>query len=193
MENPKFNLGCAKWCEHARDCLGYDPKAMDLEGEGEASLVERLIVALKEELKGEAGGLTHAIRALEFAREILRREVGNPKTTLIASLLHDLAVREAHVGRAGEPPRARRIMEEAGLPGSTIEDVCRLVGCEHSRDALETPESRIAWDADRLAHFAGEDEDFSEGDASAYIEKRFRTEAGKDLARREWDRKVGSS
>ncbi|MHC4599829.1 MAG: HD domain-containing protein, partial [Planctomycetota bacterium] len=25
VENPKFNLGCAQWCEHAKDCLGYDP------------------------------------------------------------------------------------------------------------------------------------------------------------------------
>jgi hypothetical protein len=26
IRNPKITLGCAQWCEHVAQCLGYDPK-----------------------------------------------------------------------------------------------------------------------------------------------------------------------
>ena len=25
MQNPRLNQGCASWCEHAEECLGYGP------------------------------------------------------------------------------------------------------------------------------------------------------------------------
>ena len=30
VENPKLRLGCAQWCEHAKECLGFDP--VEVEG-----------------------------------------------------------------------------------------------------------------------------------------------------------------
>jgi len=26
IQNPRLNQGCANWCEHAGECLGFDPK-----------------------------------------------------------------------------------------------------------------------------------------------------------------------
>lgn len=26
VQNPRLTMGCAQWCEHAEECLGYDPK-----------------------------------------------------------------------------------------------------------------------------------------------------------------------
>ena len=25
IQNPRLSTGCAEWCEHAKECLGYDP------------------------------------------------------------------------------------------------------------------------------------------------------------------------
>ncbi len=25
IQNPKLKLGCAAWCEHAKECLGFEP------------------------------------------------------------------------------------------------------------------------------------------------------------------------
>ncbi len=25
VQNPRMTVGCAGWCEHAKECLGYDP------------------------------------------------------------------------------------------------------------------------------------------------------------------------
>ena len=64
IENPKFNLGCARWCEHARECLGYDPKAMDLEGEGGETRVDRILEALRERFGDGSDAVTRAVHAL---------------------------------------------------------------------------------------------------------------------------------
>ena len=36
--NPRVSLGCAKWCEHARECLGFDPETVSVQRSGEESL-----------------------------------------------------------------------------------------------------------------------------------------------------------
>jgi hypothetical protein len=28
VTNPKMSLGCAQWCEHAKECFGFDPKVL---------------------------------------------------------------------------------------------------------------------------------------------------------------------
>jgi hypothetical protein len=79
-------------------------------------------------------------------------------------------------------------MESAGVRDRTADDVCRLVGCEHSADALEAPESRAAWDADRLAQLRDLAE-VPDGEAlDTFLEVRFKTGTGRDIARRELER-----
>ncbi|MCX5858726.1 MAG: HD domain-containing protein [Proteobacteria bacterium] len=34
VQNPRISLGCAQWCEHAKECLGYDPKESREQGAG---------------------------------------------------------------------------------------------------------------------------------------------------------------
>jgi hypothetical protein len=56
--NPKVSLGCAQWCAHAVQCLGYDPKkAADPASAGaapEISLADRVIEAMKREFSGRS-------------------------------------------------------------------------------------------------------------------------------------------
>ena len=28
VQNPRLSVGCGQWCEHAKECLGYDPAAI---------------------------------------------------------------------------------------------------------------------------------------------------------------------
>ena len=39
ITNPRLSLGCAQWCQYAKECLGYDPKKF-VAGQG-ASLADR--------------------------------------------------------------------------------------------------------------------------------------------------------
>ncbi|MBN2159160.1 MAG: hypothetical protein JW807_07175 [Spirochaetes bacterium] len=34
VRNPRLTMGCAAWCRHARECLGYDPKEKKNESDG---------------------------------------------------------------------------------------------------------------------------------------------------------------
>jgi hypothetical protein len=193
VENPKFNLGCAQWCEHAKDCLGYDPKETEIGGEGGETLVDTLIERLKGLLEGQPGRLSRSLRSMEFAREILREEKADPRVTLLAALLHDVGVAQAGAREAGEgaeeKPLARTLMEEAGVHWSTVDRVCRLVGCEHGSDGLATPEARVAWDADSLAGWFAPDGEASLDEVEGWIDRRLHTGAGKALARRELARR----
>jgi len=191
VANPKFNLGCAQWCEHAKECLGYDPKAVDAELAQGETLVGRIVEILKTEYGEGSDTVSHAVRAQEYAKEIMRTEEGDPVVVLLAALLHDVGVREAQTGKGREgPPEARRILEEAGVHFTVVEDVCKSVGCEHGADAPDTPEARIAGDADRLAQLRQTAIALEPGLEDAWVEKRFHTEGGKNLARRELARNV---
>ena len=187
VENPKFNLGCARWCEHAKDCLGYDPKQTEIEGGEGESLVDRLVERLKGELSTDPGRFRRAVAALEYAREILRQEPGDPRIVLLASLLHEIGVadRSRREGDAEEAPFARRILEGAGVHWSVVDRVCRLVGCEHGADGLDTPEAKAAWDADSMAGMFGGEDHPDEPALASLIEKRFKTRTGREIALRE--------
>ena len=48
VQNPKLSMGCAQWCEHAKECLGFDPKEMKSGDSFEASPADKLIKAVKK-------------------------------------------------------------------------------------------------------------------------------------------------
>jgi DNA-directed RNA polymerase subunit RPC12/RpoP len=188
--NPKVSLGCAQWCEHAKECLGYDPKE-HAEESGQISLVDQLIAAMKTEFGGDNRRITHALRVLEYAKEILRTEQGNPRVVFAAAVLHDIGIQEAerkHGSSAGKyqeiegPPIAKRIMTAIGLDDDSIEHVCRIVGSHHSAVDIDTIEFRILWDADWLVNIADE---YVGGDPDRLrniVSKVFKTETGRKMA-----------
>ncbi len=191
IHNPKLSLGCAQWCEHAQECLGFDPKTMSSEDPDEESLVDRLIAAMKKEFGDDQKRITHALSVLEKAQELLGKEGGDPRVVLTAAILHDIGIQEAerkHGSSAGKyqeiegPPIARRIMEELNLDESTIEHVSRIVGSHHSARDIDTLEFRIIWDADWLINIPDEFPDADSDELSRKIEKIFKTSAGKKKA-----------
>ncbi len=133
VRNPKLNLGCAQWCEHAKECLGYDPKELELPEGDAAPLVERLLGALKSELSSQ--GFAEAVARLEHAKTLMRAEGGQPRLLLPAALVASLSAQEA-----------AQLLKDQGLDGQSVEDVLELLEAEP-----QSLEARILADATTLA------------------------------------------
>ena len=191
VSNPKLSLGCAQWCEHAEQCLGFDPRKVQIEEYAEESLADQLIAAMKAELGDDQPRVTHALRVLEAAQEILRGEAANPRIVVAAALLHDIGIQEAerrHGSAAPKfqelegPPIARRILEALDFAGLDIQAICRTVGSHHSARDAAGPEFDVVWDADWLVNLPDEAGDKHGHDLRAFIDKVFRSATGRAMA-----------
>jgi hypothetical protein len=50
VRNPRLSMGCAQWCSHAKECLGYDPSESGRSGTASApSIADCIIETLKNE------------------------------------------------------------------------------------------------------------------------------------------------
>lgn len=191
--NPKLSAGCAQWCEHAKACLGFDPKDQQADSGVGPSLVACLIEAVKREFGDDQKRIDHALAVLNHARELLAGEPGEPRVVLAAALLHDIGIREAerkygsanavHQEREG-PPIAARILKNLDLDPQAIDHVCRIIGSHHSGRGIDTPEFRILWDADWLVNLPDVYPDATAADLAKHIDRLFKTETGKKKARR---------
>jgi len=187
VRNPKIDLGCAKWCKYAEQCLGYVPQV----DEAEDSICDHLIAAMKDVFRDDERRIKYAIQVLEYAEDILSAEEGNPLVVKAAAILHDIGIPEAerkHGSSAGRyqeiegPPVARFIMEDLGLDDAVVDHVCRIVGSHHSAKDTDTPEFRIVWDADWLVNMAEEWAGKDLHELAALIERTFRTPTGRAIA-----------
>jgi DNA-directed RNA polymerase subunit RPC12/RpoP len=190
VANPRFDMGCAKWCKFAKDCVGVQA-AM---AAGVAGLPrEKLIAEMRKVFGADERRIGHALRVLGFAEEILSAEGGNPLVVMAAAILHDIGIHEAerkHGSAAGPhqeaegPPIARRILEGLGFDAAAIDPVCRIVANHHSARDIDTPEFRIIWDADWLVNLPEEHRDLDAERLAAFIERVFKTATGRGIARR---------
>jgi len=193
IQNPKVSLGCAQWCDHAKECLGFDPKEVQMADTQELSLVDKLIGEIKKEFDGDQKHITHSLLVFDRAQELMRREEADPRVVVAAALLHDIGVPAAErkhsssEGRFQEvegSPIARRILEEIGMDEPTIEHVCQIVRSHHSADEIDTTEFRIVWDADRLEEAPDGLLEQSPERLKGIIDQVFKTETGKQHAYR---------
>ncbi|MEW5735750.1 MAG: HD domain-containing protein [Thermodesulfobacteriota bacterium] len=195
--NPKLNLGCATWCEHAKECLGYDPKEKYGDAEqGQEALVDRLIGEMKRTFGKDEERIAHALRVLENAKAILKETPGaDPKVVFAAALLHDIGIQEAerkHGSNAGRfqemegPAIAEPIMKGLKLDPATIDHVVKIIANHHSARDIDTIEFRILWDADVIVNIPDEHADKTGEDMARFIEKVLHTDAGKKIARQKY-------
>lgn len=155
IRNPRIDLGCAKWCKYAAQCLGHTPSG----DTAEESVCDLLVSAMRDEFGKDRSRVEHALRVLAYAEDILAVEGGTPLVVKAAAILHEAAIHDA-----------RRIMADTGLDETTIERVGEVIAIHRNGEESGTVESRILWDADRLA-----DMPRSAGQA-------FRTETGRAMA-----------
>ena len=91
VRNPRIDLGCAKWCKSAKECLGVMLEAPD----SAASVRERVIAAMRGTFGDDGRRIEHALRVLEFAERILVTETADPVVVKAAAVLHDIGIHEA--------------------------------------------------------------------------------------------------
>ncbi|MBI2505217.1 MAG: HD domain-containing protein [Candidatus Latescibacteria bacterium] len=190
IQNPKISLGCARWCAYAKECLGFDPKTLQLSDSAEVSLTDKLVEAVKAEFGKAQDHITHSLLVLDLAQDLMRREGGDPRVVLAASLLHDVGIPAAEhkygtadgaQQEAEGPPVARRILEGLGFEEEAIAQVCRIVGSHHRGD-LDTPEFRVVWDADHLMEVPAGFRSLNRNRLRAIIDRVFRTASGRQRA-----------
>lgn len=186
--NPKLDLGCAKWCAQAADCLGFTPSVGAAD-----SLADQIIQEMRLVFGGDHDRINHALEVLGHAELLLSGEPADPLVVKAAAILHDIGIQEAerkHGSSAGPyqelegPSIARVILEKLQVDAQRVDHICRIVGSHHSAKDIDSLEFRILWDADRLANMGEECPNPDPATAESYIQRMFRTEAGRAVATR---------
>ncbi len=188
VRNPRIDLGCAKWCRYAKECLGQLPQEQD----AARYLCDRLIEKMKAYFGGDQRRIDHALKVLQYADAIMKSEKDLSAIVVrAAAILHDIGIHEAerrHGSTAGKyqelegPPIARKILEELQVEPSIIDHVCRIIANHHSARDIDTPEFRVVWDADWLVNIPEEFDLNDRQRIARLIEKVFKTEAGEKIA-----------
>jgi len=189
VRNPKIDLGCARWCKFAVECLGH----VSDKPEQVTSLCDRLIDEMKAVFGEDERRIGHALRVLEHADSILKSEQREVSGLVVraAAILHDIGIHEAErkhgssSGRLQElegPPIARAILEASGVDPEAVDHICRIVANHHSARDIDTPEFRIVWDADWLVNIPDEFDTSDKAKIARLVDRVFKTQGGRRLA-----------
>lgn len=199
VANPRFDLGCAQWCQFAAKCLGQP--AGDV---GEA-LVDALVRDVRAALGGDQGRIRHALAVLDYAEQILVGEGGDPLVVRAAAVLQCIGNHKAEgkyaggEGRYQEPEGlaiAGAILGRLGVDADRVGHILRIIGGngtdgDLARDA-DTPEFRILWDACRLASIADESGGRTQEEARIMVERSYRTDTGRAIGQEAVERFLGT-
>jgi hypothetical protein len=162
---------------------------------GRAEFADILIPEMEAVFAETRGMIDHTHTVLGHALDIHRHEGGQLTVVKASAILHDIGIpraREVHGSSSGQyqeiegPPIAREILTRHHFPPDQIDHICGIVANHHSDqdpEIVTTIEFHILWDADWLVNFPGRHRDASHREKAAAIERIFKTERGKDLAR----------
>ncbi len=148
VQNPRLSRGCARWCRHAKECLGYDPFDIT-SGENDAggSIADKLIESIRLEFGAGSRVLEEALKAAERLPDILTSIPANPRIALPAVLL--LMVDRSNTdGIAAAPaeaarfPVSRKILEASGAGTGDIDEILAILRAYHGGTPLDSPEYR---------------------------------------------------
>jgi len=190
--NPGMDFGCASYCQYAEQCIGK--LSPELIAKKEDLLKDRVAIEMKRHFKQDFKRIGHATRVARYAEQIGREEQGNLAVILTAAYLHDIDTTEAerrHESSAARyqeeegPPVAREILSRVGAREELIEEVCDIVGHHHHPRAEETVNFKAVYDADTLVNLEEKQKDvpIEPEKLTGIIEKSFKTESGRNLAR----------
>jgi len=191
--NPKLDLGCARWCPYAEQCVGVAPEEAKAKSAGgqKDSLRERIAFEMRKYFGRDFKRVTHALKVAAYAEEILKKEGGNGLVVLGAAYLHDIGIREAErkYGSPSDyyqemegPPIAKEILEGLGVEEKMVEEICDIIGHHHNPRDEETLNFQVLYEADGLVLIEEESLSGDHEKIGTLIEKVFRTATGKELA-----------
>jgi hypothetical protein len=171
--NPKLDLGCAKWCKFAADCLGITT------GAGADTLSDNLIQETRLALGNDPVRMQRALEVLNHAETIFQEEPhADPLVVKAAAILLEVGWTP---GGAGKPLDViGAILAKFGVDAERSTQVRRIIECYHSCQDIDATEYRIVCDAGRLAG-VGTWADRQSGNAA---EPALYTKTAQDLAAR---------
>lgn len=184
--NLKIDLGCARWCQYAEQCLGVS-LAQDA-----GFMRSKLIGEIEKVFAGDQRRIDHAMQVLDYAEQIQQAEGGDPLVVKAAAILHDVGILQAerkYGSGAGQyqemegPPIARKILERYDVHPDTVDHVCRIVGSHHFGGDIDMIEFNCIWDADHLVNVRDECVDTQEAELQKLIEKILKTDKAREMAK----------
>jgi predicted RNA-binding Zn-ribbon protein involved in translation (DUF1610 family) len=190
--NPGTDFGCAQWCSLATECLGYAPQRQPEGGGTESAMAARLIQWVEQEFKSDPACIAHALRVFQFAKELARKEGGDPRVVLSAALLmasevYNSGLIESPSKQFSSLHKATATVEQAlqhiRLDPDTARRVCDILENCRKGENTESIEFQIVCDSQTLAQLAAESFAGSSGEWENLIQTSLRTEAAKNLAR----------
>ena len=176
--NPRMDFGCASYCKFAEQCLGTLPE--EFIAQRNDLLKDRVAVEAKKYLGTDFKLIGHASRTANFAEKIGKLEKADLAAVLCAAYLYNIEGSD----KKACLNTAEQIMTQLGAQKQLIKQVLELVSGS-GQDTQEDINKMVLHDADTLARMAecdGKDEIDTQA-LTARIERLFKTEAGKELAR----------
>jgi len=175
--NPRLDLGCAQWCQHAEQCLGalMDPQSI---------LCKKLIKEMKGHFGRDERTIDHALAVFRNAQEILS-EGGDARTISAAAILHAIGgpcpARDVPP-TDGNLPAVREILTRCGVDAEPVDHICRIIETHCGGRVEDGIEMKILWDAEWLAKLGERGNDIDTVEAKEFIERTFKTQKGRELA-----------
>lgn len=181
--NPKLNLGCARWCQFAEQCVGAI---------GKDEFKEILTLAMKEYYGDDKGRIDKALKVLRTAEDILERENGNAKVVIAASILYDIGVHDLEKNFETDKesdqekynlPSVQNILERSGSKKKLIDEVCHIIGNHRHPEKFNTSNANIVYDAIHIVNFKDEKTFENTKRLKRIINQGFFTATGKEIAK----------
>ena len=138
IQNPKLNMGCAQWCEHAKECLGYDPKVSDDESAKlDASISVKLLRELKKEFGEDSDIYNNSLKRYSRITKAISDSEANPGLTIVAALLLEVDNKNSTFNMT------KKIMSEIDLDKIFIDEVCDLITKFHKNETAGSKELQL--------------------------------------------------
>ncbi len=183
--NPGIDFGCAQWCALAEQCLGLVPESDSETQATDAALAGRLIQEVSERFKSDPARLARSLKAFHYAKELLAKEGGDPRSVLAATLLWDLYrgaedAGHAHADRGAD--RVPQILQDLGVEASVAADICELLDCYQTGRDPDRYELYIVQDAHTLNDLATRLTSTAPDELAKKIESQLKTKAARRWA-----------
>ena len=121
VRNPRIDLGCAKWCKFAKECLGTLP---DLNAAA-APLVDKFTGLLLGAFDKDEQLAKRIEEVRKLASEMISFQDGEPCVVFASVMLIGVGL----FGKTIEKTQRQKLMTEAGFDSKTIEAVEKILAC----------------------------------------------------------------
>jgi len=155
-------------------------------------LENKIIEDMKQFFENDKKYIDHALKVLNYAKEILKQEKGDSKIVFLAAILHDIGIRlckskyNSTGGQLQEregPPIARKMLSKLKVDNKIIDEVCDIIASHHSPGEINTINFKILWDADWLVNLGDEYNIKNKKNLEKVINKVFLTRTGKSMGK----------